>query len=96
MASSATIVETKKIAVRSLIVESFRGCGLRLRSPFAVADPVAGESRYINRADGDDSTAPPCPMVVFINSRSGGRHNMVVFINSRNGGRHGPALKERL
>ena len=37
MASSATIVETKKIAVRSLIVESFRGCGLRLRSPFAVA-----------------------------------------------------------
>ncbi|KAL9326016.1 hypothetical protein ACSQ67_006661 [Phaseolus vulgaris] len=104
MDSPAPTGETKKIAVRSSIVESFRGCGLSgiridkdelkkqltmpqylryaMRDSIRLQDPAAGESRYINRADGEDSAAPPCPMVVFINSRSGGRH--------------GPALKERL
>ncbi|KOM28406.1 hypothetical protein LR48_Vigan541s002900 [Vigna angularis] len=104
MGSPATTGETNKIAVRSSIVESFRGCGLSgmridkeelkkqltmprylryaMRDSIRLQDPAAGESRYINRADGEDSAAPPYPMVVFINSRSGGRH--------------GPALKERL
>lgn len=104
MGSPAATGETNKIAVRSSIVESFRGCGLSgmridkeelkkqltmprylryaMRDSIRLQDPAAGESRYINRADGEDSAAPAYPMVVFINSRSGGRH--------------GPALKERL
>ena len=53
-----------------------------MRDSIRLQDPVAGESRYINRAEGEDAAAPLCPMVVFINPRSGGRH--------------GPALKERL
>lgn len=53
-----------------------------MRDSIRLQDPAAGESRYISRAEGEDSAAPPCPMVVFINPRSGGRH--------------GPALKERL
>ncbi|CAJ1944957.1 unnamed protein product, partial [Sphenostylis stenocarpa] len=104
MGSPSTTGETKKIAVRSSIVDSFRGCGLSgiridkeelkkqltmpqylryaMRDSIRHKDPAAGESRYIKRAEGEDSAAPPCPMVVFINPRSGGRHV--------------PALKERL
>ncbi|KAG4942592.1 hypothetical protein AAZX31_17G065100 [Glycine max] len=104
MASPSTTGDTNKIAVRSSLVESFRGCGISgiridkeelkkqltmpqylryaMRDSIRLQDPVAGESRYINRAEGEDAAAPLCPMVVFINPRSGGRH--------------GPALKERL
>ncbi|KAL2338592.1 hypothetical protein Fmac_013038 [Flemingia macrophylla] len=102
--STAVAADTNKIAVRSSIVESLRGCGLSgiridkeelkkqltmpqylryaMRDSIRLKDPAAGESRYINRNHGEDAAAPPSPMVVFINPRSGGRH--------------GPALKERL
>ncbi|CAJ2649695.1 diacylglycerol kinase 7-like [Trifolium pratense] len=101
---STTTGDTKKVAVRSSIVESIRGCGLSgmridkedlkkqltmpqylrfaMRDSIRLQDPTAGEPRYRNRADGEDSAVPSSPMVVFINPRSGGRH--------------GPALKERL
>lgn len=101
---STTTGDTKKIAARSSILDSLRGCGLSgmridkddlkkqltmpqylrfaMRDSIRLQDPAAGESRYLNRTAGEDSAAPPCPMVVFINSRSGGRH--------------GPELKERL
>jgi len=101
---SPTTEDSKKIAVRSSLVESIRGCGLSgmridkqdlkkqltmpqylrfaMRDSIRLQDPSAGEIRYRNRADGEDSAAPTSPMVVFINARSGGRH--------------GPALKDRL
>jgi diacylglycerol kinase (ATP) len=100
----STTGDTKKVAVRSSIVESLRGCGLSgmridkedlkkqltmpqylryaMRDSIRLQDPTAGEPRYRNRAEGEDSAVPSSPMVVFINPRSGGRH--------------GPALKERL
>ncbi|CAL0325598.1 unnamed protein product [Lupinus luteus] len=53
-----------------------------MRDSIRHQDPGAGESRYIRRNDGEDAATPLCPMVVFINPRSGGRH--------------GPVLKERL
>ncbi|XP_057416839.1 diacylglycerol kinase 7-like [Lotus japonicus] len=53
---------------------------LAMRDSIRLQDSAAGESRYLTREQ--DAAAPPSPVVVFINSRSGGRH--------------GPALKERL
>lgn len=104
MESPPTNEDRKKVAVRSSIVESIRGCGLSgmridkedlkkqltmpqylrfaMRDSIRLLDPAAGEPRYRNRAEGEESTVPSSPMVVFINSRSGGRH--------------GPALKLRL
>nr|XP_007149827.1 hypothetical protein PHAVU_005G101800g [Phaseolus vulgaris]ESW21821.1 hypothetical protein PHAVU_005G101800g [Phaseolus vulgaris] len=88
MDSSATIGETKKIAARSSIVESFRGCDLsgiridkdELKKQFTIPQylrPAAGRLHQPRRR-----RLPPL--------RSGGRHDMVVFINSPNGGCHGP------
>ncbi|KAK7327712.1 hypothetical protein VNO77_21800 [Canavalia gladiata] len=55
---------------------------LAMRDSIRYQDPTAGEIRYIHRMDNEDVFAPPTPMVVFINPRSGGRH--------------GPVLMERL
>ncbi|KAL9315299.1 hypothetical protein ACSQ67_016300 [Phaseolus vulgaris] len=105
MDSSATIGETKKIAARSSIVESFRGCDLsgiridkdELKKQFTIPQylryVMCDSIRLRTRRREATSTAPTTTIPPL---RSGGRHDMVVFINSPNGGCHGPTLKERL
>ncbi|KAF1887676.1 hypothetical protein Lal_00040730 [Lupinus albus] len=96
--------ETKKIAARSSIVESLRGCGLsgiridkeelkkQLTMPqylrFAMRDSI----RHQDSAAGESR---------YIHRNDGEDATpplspMVVFINPRSGGRHGPVLKEWL
>ncbi|KAF3452844.1 hypothetical protein FNV43_RR03277 [Rhamnella rubrinervis] len=115
MDSPSSIGDSTRIAARSSMIESIRGCGLKgmridkeelkrrllmpqylryaMRDSIRLKDPAAGESRLLGRGnsvtaaapaaeDGEEERAPESPMVVFINSRSGGRH--------------GPTLKERL
>ncbi|PON58601.1 Diacylglycerol kinase [Trema orientale] len=110
-----------RIAARSSVIDSFRGCGLSgmridkdelkrkllmprylrfaMRDSIRFKDPSAGETRLQERGngggaaetsvagagdgDGEEVKQPP-------------ESPMVVFINSRSGGRHGPMLKERL
>ncbi|KAK8469565.1 hypothetical protein PHAVU_005G101800 [Phaseolus vulgaris] len=105
MDSSATIGETKKIAARSSIVESFRGCDLsgiridkdELKKQFTIPQylryVMCDSIRLRTRRWEATSTAPTTTIPPL---RSGGRHDMVVFINSPNGGCHDPTLKERL
>ncbi|KAK7304158.1 hypothetical protein RJT34_15240 [Clitoria ternatea] len=53
-----------------------------MRDSIRFKDTHAGENRCLRNKDDEHVVTPPTPMVVFINSRSGGRH--------------GPGLKERL
>ncbi|KAF7806604.1 diacylglycerol kinase 7 [Senna tora] len=64
----------KKLTMPQYLRHAMRDC-IRFQDPTAM-------SRHISGKDADDVVSPETPMVVFINTRSGGRH--------------GPVLKERL
>lgn len=94
--------DVTRIAARSSVIESLKGCGLpgvridkeelrrkilipqylrqAMHDAIASRDHHAGDRHFAN--GGAPEVAPEAPMVVFINSRSGGRH--------------GPELKGRL
>lgn len=101
MDSPSSVGDSIRVAARSSVIDSFRGCGLSgiridkeelkriillpqylrlaMRDSINSKDPNAGD-HHLEGAENAES--PECPIIVFINSRSGGRH--------------GPELKERL
>ncbi|KAJ9689581.1 hypothetical protein PVL29_014986 [Vitis rotundifolia] len=101
MDSPSSVGDSIRVAARSSVIDSFRGCGLSgiridkeelkriillpqylrlaIRDSINSKDPNAGD-HHLEGAENAES--PECPIIVFINSRSGGRH--------------GPELKERL
>ena len=106
-----------RIAARSSMIESIRGCGLSgmridkeelkrkllmprylrfaMRDSIRFKDPSAGETRLHERGNGDAEASPSAAYGEEVVNEPP-ESPMVVFINSRSGGRHGPMLKERL
>ncbi|CAK9325785.1 unnamed protein product [Citrullus colocynthis] len=103
---------TTRIAARSSMIESFKGCGLtglridkeelgkKLRMPqylrFAMRDSIR-----LQDPSAGESRLPGANSIsgsAFVHEDNGGSPEspMVVFINPRSGGRHGLLLKERL
>ncbi|KAJ4958228.1 hypothetical protein NE237_025339 [Protea cynaroides] len=90
-------VESTRVAARSSLVDSFRGCGLKgmrivkedlkkrilipeylrlaMRDSIRFKNPNAGQEHV---GDLKEEVAPEAPMVVFVNSKSGGRHGTVL------------------
>lgn len=64
-----------------------------MRDSIRLKDPAAGESRLLGRGNSVSAAAPAAEDV---EEERAPESPMVVFINSRSGGRHGPTLKERL
>ena len=104
MDSPSSTGDTSKVAVRSSMMESFRGCGLSgIRINKDDLKRQLTMPQYLRFAMRDcirfqDPTAGESRFI-----RGKGDENiqapetpMVVFINPRSGGRHGPVLKERL
>nr|XP_027186921.1 diacylglycerol kinase 7-like [Cicer arietinum] len=102
--SSSTIGDANKLAVRSSIVESIRGCGIsgqrvdkeelrrNLTMPqylrFAMRDSVNLQDATVGERR--------CIRDGEYDSSVAPLTPIIVFINPRSGGRHGPVLKERL
>ncbi|KAL5548975.1 hypothetical protein UlMin_004206 [Ulmus minor] len=101
-----------RIAARSSVIDSFRGCGLsgmridkeelkrKLLMPrylrFAMRDSI----RFKDPSAGESRLPGRGDIAVAVDENAGEsvppESPMVVFINARSGGRHGPMLKERL
>ncbi|XP_057749151.1 diacylglycerol kinase 7-like [Arachis stenosperma] len=96
--------DTNKIAVRSSIVESIRGCGLSgMRIDKEDLKKQLAMPQYLRFAMRDsirlqDPAAGESRYLSRTNDDDSSPPSspMVVFINPKSGGRHGPALKERL
>ncbi|KAH9654086.1 diacylglycerol kinase 7 [Citrus sinensis] len=97
---------TTRIAARSSMIDSIRGCGLSgmridkedLRRKLSIPEYLrVAMSNAIRRKEGEPP-ADTCQSDVIVdgNGVQPPEAPMVVFINSRSGGRHGPELKERL
>lgn len=97
---------TTRIAPRSSMIDSIRGCGLSgmridkhdLRRKLSIPEYLrVAMSNAIRRKEAEPP-ADTCQSDVIVdgNGVEPPEAPMVVFINSRSGGRHGPELKERL
>ncbi|KAL9442482.1 hypothetical protein AB3S75_020903 [Citrus x aurantiifolia] len=97
---------TTRIAARSSMIDSIRGCGLSgmrihkedLRRKLSIPEYLRIAMSNAIRRKETEPPADTCQSDVIVdgNGVEPPEAPMVVFINSRSGGRHGPELKERL
>lgn len=104
MASKST-GETTRIAARTSMVDSLRGCGLSgIRIEKAELQRRLLMPQYLRFAMRDSiRLKDPAAGETRLSERGAEEANveppeapMVIFINARSGGRHGPMLKQRL